>query len=445
MTPADQHPAVRNEQGLSRQLSSAQQTTMALGGAIGTGLFLASGMAVNVAGPAVILSFVIVAAISLLLGRALTEMAVAHPTAGSFGVYAGMYVSPFAGYAVRVSYWLMEVIATGGQLVAAATYMSFWFPSVPGAAWVIAFGAMLLYVNSREVGKLGTVEYWLVMIKVVAVALFVGLGVLLLCGATGAPAIGLRNITGGGGFMPFGAKGVWLGCGVVIYSFIGVEIVGVTSGEASDPGRTIPAAMRRLVFGLSAIYIVTIATLTALTPWNQVGTGESPFVGVLTKLGIPAVAGVMNFVVLSAALSSANANLYLISRTLFSLARAGFAPSEMGAVTRRGAPVKAVVVSAIGLGIAALLKALWSDAAYERFFGVALFGALFVWLMIFVTHIAFRGRARPPLGSFAGAALIAGILVSTWWVPGLQFTLLAGGPWLAALAILYYLSARRAR
>src|SRR4051812_20981390 len=142
MTPAEQHSAVRNEQGLSRQLSSVQQTTMALGGAIGTGLFLASGLAVNVAGPAVILSYVIVAGISMLLGRAVSEMAVAHPTAGAFGVYADMYLSPFAGYAVRVSYWLMEVIATGGQLVAASIYMGFWFPSVPGAAWVLAFAVV---------------------------------------------------------------------------------------------------------------------------------------------------------------------------------------------------------------------------------------------------------------------------------------------------------------
>jgi amino acid permease len=148
---ADQHRAVDNEQVLSRQLSATQQTTMALGGAIGTGLFLASGLSVNVAGPAIILSYVIVAVVSLLLGRALADMAVAHPTAGSFGVYAGIYLSPFAGYAVRVSYLLMEVIATGGQLVAASIYMAYWFPGVPGAVWVLAFAAMLLYVNTRTV------------------------------------------------------------------------------------------------------------------------------------------------------------------------------------------------------------------------------------------------------------------------------------------------------
>jgi L-asparagine transporter-like permease len=287
------------------------------------------------------------------------------------------------------------------------------------------------------------------MIKVVAVALFVGLAVLVVFGLTGEPALGLRHVTGQGGFMPFGITGVWLGCCFVIYSFIGVEIVGVTSGEASDPARTIPAAMRRMVFGLSAIYIVTIALLVALTPWNQLGVGESPFVSVLAGLGIPGAAGLMNFVVLSAALSSSNANLYLIARTLFSLARAGFVPPALGAVTGHGAPVNALLVSAIGLGVAVLVRALWPDSAYVWFFGVALFGALFVWLMIFVTHIAFRASASAgvgrgqtaALGSYAGAALVAAILASTWWVPGLRSTLVAGGPWLLLLAIGYRLSA----
>jgi amino acid transporter, AAT family len=439
--------AVDNEQGLARQLSAAQQTTMALGGAIGTGLFLASGLSVNVAGPAITLSYLIVAGVSLLLGRAITEMAVAHPTAGAFGVYAGMYISPFAGYAVRVSYWLMQVIATGGQLVAASIYMAYWFPQVPGAVWVLAFAAVLLYMNTRPVGRFGAIEYWLVMIKVVAVAVFVVLGTLLLFGLTGEPAIGTRNLTTQGGLLPFGFSGVWLGCCFVIYSFIGVEIVGVTSGEASDPGRTIPAAMRRMVLGLSAIYVVTITMLVALMPWSELGVGESPFVRVLAGVGIPGAAGVMNFVVLSAALSSSNANLYLIARTLFSLARAGFVPPNLGAVNPQGTPVNALLVAGLGLGAAVLVRALWPDSAYVWFFGVALFGALFVWLMIFVTHIAFvrqRSGGRATIGasitSYIGAALVGGILLSTWWVPGLGSTLVAGGPWLLLLAIGYAMS-----
>ncbi|HET9626489.1 MAG TPA: amino acid permease [Kofleriaceae bacterium] len=439
MASTEPHAAPPDEHGLSRQLSSGQQTMMALGGAVGTGLFLASGLAVKVAGPAVLVSYVLVACVALLLGRALSEMAVAHPTAGAFGVYAGMYLSPFAGYAVRVSYWLMEVIATGAQLVAAATYMKFWMPAVPGAFWVIGFAIALLYVNSREIGKLGAIEYWLVMLKVVAVVLFVGLGIALLVGATGEPAIGLGHLTAHGGFAPFGVRGIGLGCCFVIYSFIGVEIVGVTSGEASDPARTIPAAMRRIVFGLSAIYLVTIAVLTALMPWNELaGATESPFVSVLARIGIPAVASIMNFVVLSAALSSANANLYLISRTLFSLARAGFAPRAFGTIAARGAPLNALLASSVGLGVAALVRAL-SEHAYEYLFGVALFGALFVWLMIFVTHIVFR-RGRPPLGSFVGAAAIVAMLLATHWLPGLESTLWAGGPWFLVLAIGYAVS-----
>jgi L-asparagine transporter-like permease len=230
----------------------------------------------------------------------------------------------------------------------------------------------------------------------------------------------------------------------VIYSFIGVEIVGVTSGEAADPAESIPRAMRRMVLGLSAIYIVTTTLLLALTPWTELGAGESPFVRVLGRVGIPGAAGVMNFVVLTAALSSANANLYLITRTLFSLARGGYVAASLGSVSDQSAPVNALLVSGLGLVAAVVVRALWPDSAYVWFFGVALFGALFVWLMIFVTHIAFRG-ATAPVSSYLGAVLVAAILLSTWWIADLRSTLLAGIPWMLLLAIGYRLSSRQAR
>ena len=333
----------------------------------------------------------------------------------------------------------MEVIATGGQLVAASIFMGYWFPSVPGAVWVFVFAVALIYVNSRAVGELGAVEYWLVTIKIIAVVLFVTLGVLVLAGVTGDRAIGFSNVTGHGGFLPFGLTGVWLGCCFVIYSYIGVEIIGVTSGEAEDPSRTIPRAMRRMVIGLSLIYIITATLLVALTPWNQLGIGESPFVSVLRRLAIPGAAGVMNVVVLLAALSSANANIYLIARSLFSLARAGFIPRRLGIVSERGAPVAALLVSGIGLAAAVVVRFFWPQSAYVWFFGAALFGALFVWLMIFITHIAFRAP-NVPVGSWIGAASIVAILVSTWWVPDLRSTLISGGPWLLLLAIGYRIS-----
>ncbi len=425
---------------------------MAIGGAIGTGLFLGSGLAVNVAGPAVILSYVIAALVSLLLGVALTEMCVANPTAGSFGVYAGQYVSPFAGYAVRISYWLMEVIATGGHLVAASIYMQFWFPQVPGALWIVLFSAALLYLNTREIGTFGSFEYWFAMIKVVAIAVFVGLAIVMLVGGH-AFVGGAASASATGAFFPFGGLGVWLGTCFVIYSFIGVEIVGVTSGEAKDPRRTIPRAFRRMVLLLSAIYLVTVALLLALVPWQRLGVGESPFVTVLRHTGVPAAASLMNLVVLSAALSSANANLYLMSRTLFSLARGGFAPASLGAISGSGTPLRALLVSSIGLALAVVVRAVWPGSAYVWFFGVALFGALFVWLMIFVTHVAFSFRAAPEarlfsaavsrIASCVGAIVTAVMLASTWLVRDLRVTLLAGGPWLALLAVGYLVTHRR--
>ena len=187
---------------------------------------------------------------------------------------------------------------------------------------------------------------------------------------------------------------------------------------------------------------MTITLLVALTPWNTLGVGESPFVSVLRRVRVPGAAGIMNFVVLSAALSSANANLYVIVRTAFSLARAGFIPASFGAVTNRGTPMAALLVSSVGLAAGVVVQAMWPATAYAWFFSVALFGGLFVWLMIFVTHIAFRRRSVP-VASCAGAVLIAAIFVSTWWVPALKATLPAGVPWLIALALGYRLSLRR--
>jgi L-asparagine transporter-like permease len=441
--------SVLREQVLVRQLTAGQQAMMALGGAIGTGLFLGSALAVNVAGPAAVVSYLIAAGTALLLGVALTEMAVAHPTAGSFGLYAGMYISPFAGYAVRVSYWLMQVIATGGHMVAIATYMHFWFPGVPGAWWIVAFSLALVYLNTRSVGSFGQFEYWFAMIKVVAIAVFVVLGTALLFGKTGP---GVSNYVAHGGFFPRGTLSIWLGVCFAIYSFIGVEIVGVTSGEATDPKRTIPRAMLRMVSSLCLIYITTMLILVGIRPWNALTAHESPFVTVLNQSGVPSAASIMNFIVLSAALSGANANLYLITRTLFSLARAGFAPAALGNLTKRGAPVNALLLSSLGLALAVVVQARWENSAYVWFFGVALFGALFVWLMIFLTHLAFR-RARSRDAAFSsrgagimsavGALLIGGMLVTTWWVPGLRPTLLAGGPWLALLAVGYRVSRQR--
>ncbi len=424
---------------------------LAIGGAIGTGLFLGSGLSVGTAGPGVLLSYLIVAGVAVALAFALAEMCAAHPTAGSFGLYAGMYLSPFAGYAVRLTYWIMEVVATGGHMVAVSIYMQYWLPHVPGALWVVGFSLALVYLNAGPVRSFAEFEYWFVMIKVVAVVVFVVLGLATILGLTGAAAGGAANFRGD--LLPLGLSGMWLACCFVIYAFIGVEVVAVASGEAADPEKTIPRALIRMVLGLCAIYLTTTIVLLALMPWKEVGIGESPFVTVLRQSGIPGAAGVMNFVVITAALSAANANLYLVARTLFSLARAGYAPEPLGRVDARGTPRNALLLSSVGLAVAVIVRWAWPDSAYVWFMGVALFGALLVWLLIFTVHLLFRRAwdrpGAPPLpfrspwgttASVAGGATVLAILVSTWWAPGLRSTLLAAGPWLVVLVLGYGLS-----
>jgi L-asparagine transporter-like permease len=316
-----------------------------IGGAIGTGLFLGSSLAVRIAGPGVILSYLIGAVIALLFMSALSEMAVAHPTAGSFGVYAELYVNAWAGFTVRYTYWAAQCIAIGGEAIAIAIYCQWWFPNTPKWLWILGFSVALLYINARSVASFGSFEYWFAMIKVVAIVLFIGVGLALLTGLGPAPAIGFSNFTAHGGFLPTGWHGVWMAMAFVIFSYIGTEVVAVTAGEAKDPKTAVPRAMRSMVGRLILFYVGAIVVLIGIVPWNQIQPGSdvtaSPFVKVFQLIGVPAAAHIVNFVVITAAASSMNCNLYLVSRMMFSLARGGYAPTSFGRVSSRGTPVVA--------------------------------------------------------------------------------------------------------
>lgn len=454
---APPHEAARQEQGgeqLSRQLSVGQLGMIAIGGAIGTGLFLGSALAVRVAGPGVIISYLIGAVIALLFMGALSEMAVAHPTAGSFGVYAERYLHPWAGFAVRYTYWAAQCISIGGEATAVAIYCRWWFPGTPAWVWVLGFSVALVGINTRNVGSFGTVEYWLAMIKVVAIVLFIALGLGLLLGVGPRPGIGLANFTGHGGFLATGWTGVWMAMVFVIFSFMGTEVVAVTAGEARNPETAVPRAMRRTVGRLILFYVGAITVLIGIVPWTSIQPGASiaasPFVSVFRLVGIGAAGHIVNLVVISAAASSMNCNLYMASRMLFSLARGGYAPAALGRVSRRGTPLLALLASACGLAVALIVAMAYPESAFVYLFGISLFGGLFVWLTIFVTHLAFRpkwtagGGARLPVRmigypytSVIGAGAIIAILITTWWVEGMRITLISGVPWLVILTIAY--------
>lgn len=440
------------EAGLHQSLSKGQIVMIGLGGAIGTGLFLGSGIAINYAGPAVLLSYLIAGFIAVVMVFSLSEMAVVHPAAGSFGVYAETYISPWAGFMVRYTYWLAQVIAVGGEAVAAGLYMSFWFPHVPVGLWSIGFAAILLYANSRSVAYFGTIEYWFALIKVIAIVAFIILGASTIFGI-GQPATGTANLTSlPGGFMPHGLLGVWMGVIIGIFSFNGIEVIAVTSGETRDPRNAIPAALRTMAIRLILFYIFALAIVVSFVPWTETGAKvitQSPFVKIFAHSGIRHAAGVMNFVVISAALSSMNTNIYLCSRMLFSLSRGGYAPALLGRLSRRGTPAAATLISG-GSILAASAVSILTPLAYNYLFGVALFGAIVVWMTILVSHLRFRQRhsaadlpVRMPLYPYmqvAGLALLAAILITMgldtdFW----NVAWIVGVPWMILITIAYFL------
>jgi amino acid transporter, AAT family len=446
---------------LHRSLTGRQLSMIGLGGAIGTGLFLGSSLAVSNAGPATIIAYVACALIALVIGWSLAEMSVIHPAAGSFGTIARQYLGAWAGFVVRWTYWTIQVIAVGGEVIAAGIYTKYWWPHLPLWVPVIIFSAVVLGVNMIAVSFFGRLEYWFSMIKVTAIVVFIllGLGYIFL-GLPGHPAVGTHNISGHGGFMPHGFSGLGLAFVFVIFSYIGTEVVAVTAAESENPTRDIPRAARSMVLRLALFYCLAIAVVVTIVPWTQTAKGGdvtvSPFVGLFDIAGVPAAAGIMNFVVLTAALSSANANTYITTRMLHALAADGHAPAWLGRLSGGGVPRRAITLSGLGLAIAAYLSVNSANSAYIILFGVSVFGALIVWILILATHFAFR-RSRAAQGlppspirlwgapvttGIAAAALLA-ILISTAFINGLTTAWKAGIPFFAILLIAYLPVSRR--
>src|SRR6478752_693709 len=445
-------------EGLHRRLSQRQLTMMAIGGAIGVGLFLGSSVTIRLAGPAVILSYLLGAGIALIMSYVLTEMAVVHPVAGAFGVYAEKYLNPWAGFSVRATYAVAQIIAIGAEVTAAGIYISYWLPTVPQWIWVVLVSAALVALNSMQVNRLGEFEYWFAMIKVSAIVTFIIVGLGLIFGIGTGHALGLANLTRHGGFLPAGWKGVWLSLTITVTSYMGVEIIAVTAGEAERPEITIPRAMRNIVYRLIGFYILAIAIMVTMVPWNQGGgtLSGSPFVSAFAAARIPYAATIMNFVVLTAALSSVNTNLYLATQMLFSLGRGGYAPKWMGKVSSNGVPHRALLASTIGIIAAIVLAIKAPKNAFLLLYGTAVAGMLFVWLIILNTHLRFRKAITqdrllslpmrlPGHSAFTivGILLLLAISVTTFFVDGLQWSVPAFSVFLALISILYLRSSRR--
>jgi L-asparagine transporter-like permease len=456
MTLSAEPAPLRSEEGLRRNLVPRQIAMMALGSAIGVGLFLGSTVTIRLAGPGVIVTYVFGALIALVMGYALAEMAVTHPVAGSFGVFADRYLSRWAGFAVRATYAFVQILAIGAEVTAVAIYFTFWFPGVPAWVWVVGMAALLIAINTAQVGLFGELEYWFALIKVTAILAFITVGLALITGIGPGPGTGFRHLVEGpGGFLPNGWKGVWLALTLVITSYMGIEGIAVTAGEAEHPETSIPRAMRTMVLRLILFYVLAITVMLMMSPWQELAEGGggltgSPFVRGFAAIGIPFAAGVMNLVVISAAVSSANSNLYMTSRMLLSLARSGYAPPALAVVSHSGVPLRAVATASAGVGAAILLAVYAPQNAFLALYGTAVAGMLFIWIVILVTYLRFRKALTPDqlarlpirmpahrVAAWFGIVTLAAILVTTFFVDGLQYSVPLFLPFLLVMSIVY--------
>jgi AAT family amino acid transporter len=449
------HDALPESENLQRRLTQRQLTMLALGGAIGVGLFLGSSITIRLAGPGVIVSYLLGAVVAMIVAYAIAEMAVVHPVAGAFGVYAETYLNAWSGFAVRATYGFVQIIAIGAEVTAVSIYCGFWFPQVPPWVWVAAASTSLVAINALQVGNFGEFEYWFAVVKVSAIVVFIAIGGALIAGIGPKPALGLSNLVAHGGFFPFGLKGVWLALTLVLTSYMGVEVIAVTAGEASDPHKSIPRAMRTIVYRLICFYVLAMIAMLAMTPWNRVGSDGgitgSPFVTAFSGAGIPYAASIMNLVVITAALSSCNADLYLTTRMLFSLSRSGYAPAWISRLSSKGVPHRALGLSTAGMFVAILLAIYAPARAFLMLYGVAVAGMFFVWAVILLCHIRFRKSlgseslerlplklAFSPYSNWIGIVALVGVSASTFFVDGLRYAIPAFLPFLLAMSFVYW-------
>lgn len=414
-----------HQPGLKRSLTHGQMTMIVLGSALGTGLFLGSSGAIALAGPAVILSYAIGSLVAAIIAASTGEMAVRYPVRGGFGSIAGRYLGAYAGYLTRWAYWTVTAIITGIELVAVGAYLQYWWPGLPLWVGIAVFGVAIILLNIRSVKYFGTMEFFLSSIKVIALLLFVLVGLaLVFVGFPGHEASGTAHLTNDGGFMPMGIEGVWLSLAVVMFSFGGIEMLSISAAEAKDPVRSVRASTKANMWRLATIYVVSLFIVVSIIPWQRAaqldGSVEaSPFVLVFSEIGVPAIAGITNFIILVAALSAANANLYAGTRLMHSLAAEKMAPATLGKVSGGGIPVRAMWASCSGVVLAMLLAIFNPGGAFGMMMTLTMVCALTVWVLILLAYIAYKG-AEGNSSAFRmwGGRLTAGIgvllLLAIW-------------------------------
>ncbi|MBD9654743.1 amino acid permease [Pseudomonas sp. PDM12] len=449
---------------LKRGLKNRHIQLIALGGAIGTGLFLGSAGVMASAGPSMILGYAIGGFIAFLIMRQLGEMIVEEPVAGSFSHFAHSYWGPFAGFLSGWNYWVLYVLVGMAELTAVGKYVQYWWPEVPTWATAAAFFVLINAINLTNVRVFGEAEFWFSIIKVVAIMGMILLGCYLLFSGAGGEQASISNLWSHGGFFPNGVSGLVMMMAIIMFSFGGLELVGITAAEADQPKTVIPKAINQVVYRILIFYIGALTVLLSLHPWDDLvatltaggdSYGSSPFVQIFSLIGSDTAAHLLNFVVLTAALSVYNSGVYCNSRMLYGLAEQGNAPRSLLKVDKRGVPVLAIFFSALFTLICVVINYLVPKSALELLMSLVVAALVINWAMISLAHIRFRKAMQAkgvepsfkafwfPFANYLCLAFVLFILGVMLFIPGIRISVFAIPFWLLFIWCCYQIRLRR--
>ncbi|KNH25841.1 AAT family amino acid transporter [Priestia megaterium] len=438
---------------LKRGLEERHVTLMSLGAAIGVGLFLGSASAIKLAGPGILLAYGFSGMIMFFIMRALGEMAIQKPVAGSFSKYARDYLGPLAGYLTGWNYWFLWVVTCMAEITAVGIYMGYWYPDVPNWIWALSALVIMTTVNFLAVKAYGELEFWFALIKILAIVLMIAVGLLMIVFGigNGGVATGIKNLWDNGGLFPNGFKGILLSLQMVMFAYLGIEMIGVTAGEVKNPEKSLARAIDSVFWRILIFYVGALFVIMSIYPWQEIGSQGSPFVLTFEKIGIPAAAGIINFVVLTAALSSCNSGIFSTGRMLFNLAEHGEAPKGYGQLTKGGVPGKAVLASAGALLVGVALNYIVPAKVFTWVTSIATFGAIWTWGIILLSQIKYRKTLKTgeeaklkykmplfPLTSYVSLAFLALVVVLMAYNPDTRIAVVIGPLWFIGLIIAYY-------
>ncbi|MGS0705273.1 amino acid permease [Acinetobacter sp. ANC 3781] len=439
------------EQGnLKKGLSNRHIQLIALGGSIGTGLFLGIAQTIKLAGPSVILGYAIAGMIAFLMMRQLGEMIVEEPVSGSFSHFAYKYWGKFAGFMSGWNYWVLNILVCMAELSAIGLYIHYWWPEIPTWVSALVFFIFINVINLLHVKLFGEMEFWLAIIKVLAIIAMIAFGSYLLASGSGGTQSSLQNLWELGGFFPNGVMGLVMAMAMIMFAFGGIELVGIAAAETDNPQKTLPKAINQIVYRVLLFYILSLVIILSLYPWNQMAQGGSPFVLIFDSLGSQTVATILNFVVLTAAVSVYNSTNYCTSRMLLGLAQQGNAPKILSKINTRGIPVNAVMVSAFFTLMCVLVNYLFPEKAFSLLMMLVVAAIVINWVVISYTHLKFKKHRIAmnaptqfpsiayPFTNYICIIFMCGILLIMSQTPDMRIAVLMIPVWIAVLSIAYY-------